>query len=289
MRPISRVALFLILGTQVFFWIRGDTLSLESEIQYDRVHSSPPVLQEEPKKSNCPSFSTHPSGHLEFIHIPKAGGTYIELLAAAHNVSWGACHYKSQLDKHGPCPPLPPVEERPSKRNAWTQSPEWHTPLNIRDEWPDWARDTGLFLTVRHPVDRVVSEYNFRKYNLAFNASMSNVRIQERLRYIRDDPPTGTYDSNGTSAQHNTYYKSGSHWIPQVEFLVPNVHILKVEDLSEELPCLLQAYGLDWDLPDTSSNPAKGHLNKDDLTQETLDLIAEVYAQDFASFGYKME
>ena len=69
---------------------------------------------------------------LEFVHIPKTGGTIIETIAANHNVSWAACHFLGTAlslrnsNNFTKCPDAP--ETRFQKPILIHATPHWHLP-----------------------------------------------------------------------------------------------------------------------------------------------------------------
>ena len=106
---------------------------------------------------------------LEFVHIPKTGGTVIESIAADHNITWSICHFGYPHNiawislnlTH--CPPG-------SLKHTWPKEPKhnncpwWHVPPQYF-EWydPDINPYAGadLFAVVRNPYDRVISHYYY--------------------------------------------------------------------------------------------------------------------------------
>jgi len=230
-----------------------------------------------------------PLSRLEFVHVPKTGGSFVEILAAQHNVSWGACHYQRQI-QDTKCPwSLPKLKAK----NTWTHASEWHTPLGIRDELPQWADNASLFMVVRNPYDRLVSEWNYvSQWNKnqpckqdLLNVAYMNSWIQDHLRMVWENPPRGTYNLSQRSPVASTYYQLDSHLIPQADYWVPGILVLRAETLYEDLTCLLQPLG--WEIPSKKVNPSSGKLTTANLTRTTRRWIERVYARDFRMLGYE--
>jgi hypothetical protein len=79
---------------------------------------------------------------LEFLHIPKTGGTLIEVLGKEHGVAWGACKF------------LPPWRHRPRSKSHLKDCPTmvkpqvvtnealWHYPIpKLQEKFPAFATD----------------------------------------------------------------------------------------------------------------------------------------------------
>ncbi|KAL7565628.1 hypothetical protein ACA910_018988 [Epithemia clementina (nom. ined.)] len=149
---------------------------------------------------------------LELVHIPKTGGTSLELAAAAAGIPWGYCHHQARfLDSYLPNPilrrsrhyknnessqsPLSSLYDCPNnndKKNASSQPNHnynkvmkrrgtcipYHLPpcFFVRNDHQDDDDDdnnnnnpkksyyyqAALFAVVRHPYDRLVSEFGYR-------------------------------------------------------------------------------------------------------------------------------
>ena len=196
-----------------------------------------------PKSNNNRPRTTR----LEFIHIPKTGGSMIERMAAEHNVSWGLCHYWWNISRKYPCPPVPLAttpHPKPSERKYATHPklhiPNWHVPLKyFEDGIPFWAQQGGggnrngndveedvqFFTVVRNPYTRVVSEWNynqgvpFRKRKLWNDATYMNRVLQTRLKGVHTHrPPVGELYPKDYP-KHKDYFQTDGHYIPQVDFI----------------------------------------------------------------------
>jgi len=265
------------------------------------------LLWEEPEEESivyeCGMETAPKYPHLEFVHVPKTGGTFVEDLAAKNGIEWGICRHKP----HKGCSLLPPWankerESLPNKelQNRWTQASEWHTPLAIRDEWPTWAQESSLFMVVRNPYDRIISEWKYankmpklrRHYSIprdsVGNTEFMNAWIQELLEGVIANPPYGTYNASDVSPVADIYYQADSHLIPQMDYWVPDIYVLRMETLNENLKCLLQLFDYDWEIPLEKVNEAKGEISPTDLSPINRVLIEHLYSLDFEAFGYEL-
>ncbi|CAJ1336801.1 unnamed protein product [Effrenium voratum] len=189
---------------------------------------------------------------LMFIHITKTGGTAIEDWAKSKGIFWGRFHKQYAAVGRAGSP--------------------WHHPFpllpaKLREQY-DW------FMVVRHPVDRVMSEYycpwTGTKSPERDTEHDLNLFVQKSLDGRRPLQP-GSFQ-------------------PMSDYLDPSSvqHILHFESLNLELPRLLAAYGIEFDgMPHT--NKAKGtKFSTKNLWVSTLEQIRRHYAQDFANFNYSM-
>lgn len=154
----------------------------------------------------------------------------------------------------------------------------WHrlfgnVPAPIRYKY-DW------FMIVRNPYDRILSEYycqwggigktNIKHTKLEFNSYLIH-KIQKRNL-------------------------KGGHYTEQYKYLVPDVsiHVVKLEDLKEQLSALFEKYALDIKLSETFANTKESKnrvlpFTVSDFSPKLIQLINKVYQQDFKLFQYPMK
>lgn len=237
---------------------------------------------------------------LEFVHITKTGGSAIESVAAKHGVRWGVCHFMDN-DMVG-CEPS-------SKPHApWRElyiGTAWHAPPKVINALVPTQdnpyHDADLFVVVRNPYDRAVSEYycNFFGMKAADESpEIMNLWIQEMVQNLNDHPARYYYKSPTMPK-----YPSKKHFLNQVEYiynldgtkLVTNV--LYYEKLSYEFNSLMERYNMPMRL---SSNKKKHGINVSqsrgrtkkltfrDLNEKTIRMVNEYAAKDFEKLGYNM-
>jgi Sulfotransferase family len=164
---------------------------------------------------------------LEFVHIPKTGGTAVENAAKKQNIRWGANHYKI----------------RPKEHRRYMDVPYWHMPphyyqrlhTEVLQEFDPYGPNPyynvnnnatpALFTIVRNPYARVVSEYlfyhreakhytNVSKYNDApkMNAWISS--ILSSMAHVLQSPPTPMNNNNKSSLSSKNKYTidTAGHW-----------------------------------------------------------------------------
>jgi hypothetical protein len=131
--------------------------------------------------------------------------------------------------------------------------------LPFLKEWPSFA-------TVRHPYDRVISEWKYQQRGERNGSSDA---------HESDDINLGI--SSGSIRKCKWAY----HWMPQAAYIGPDTKILKLENIEE-----------DWRNLDLGVGEL-GHLNKStsrksyELTDESKRIIQNTFPDDFEQFGYE--
>lgn len=191
-----------------------------------------------------PIFET-PIGKVLFIHIPKTGGSTISRELARHhqvtmntNSVWPGYECTPQHLHAGPLTEL-------------LQSTEL----------------AYVFTVVRHPVDRIRSEYNWN----------------QRMRSIR--MPFWLWLRTKLMQMRNSPYLDDNHLRPQEEFLCLDTDVFRLEDgLDKVFRRLGEVTGADY-----AENPeARKVTDVAPPAVSTADrnLIMKFYGNDFRRFGY---
>ena len=141
-------------------------------------------------------------------------------------------------------------------------------PEHLIDSY-DW------FVVVRNPYTRIISEY----YCQWGNRSKNPKNKEEFNKYVR--------------RRIKNRCLIGYHWTEQHLYIknIPDVHILKLENLNSDLQELFNKYNLNIDVSIDlkKTNVRKNVVNnytKDDLDVQSIDLIKDVYKNDFILFNY---
>lgn len=202
---------------------------------------------------------TKDSRSIVFVHIPKTAGTSVESHFRANGWSMSFWSYA-----------------RDEGRVASDQH-LLYSELAARIPGMD---EMYSFAIVRHPIKRLISEWRWQRWH------------QKRFKDTLSEFVRRVADSLATD---KVYWDN--HWRPQSDFLAPGLdRICKLEDLERDYPVVIAESGAGFDplLPheNRSKTLFQKYLHwrfKNDLTDEDLKIVSEVYAEDFESLGYTCE
>ena len=219
---------------------------------------------------------------LELLHITKTGGSTLEVLAAQHNVSWGACHFLGRVDGMPGSMKCPNPHQRMDSFKSSLQGIQlWHAPPRfLNQEEKMWLSNATLFTVVRNPYDRVVSSWNYLFGRVDNNATAMNEWLTEML--------TAIYNGRRIPIGHLGISRQ-EFLIPQTDYIDDTVEVLRLETLQQDFACLMRRHGLDWEWVEERRNKSgPDTLTTDDLTVANQALIELVYRKDFVQLGYPM-
>ncbi len=204
---------------------------------------------------------------LIFIHIPKTGGSSVE------DMIW----------------PMPRAETdlwmgfiRPGFNKYQTGGLQHLTARQIRREvGPKMFRDCYRFALIRHPVDRLVSGFNF-------------LNKRGDLRELLGLGPKRTFSAYLNRIQKVRHVQ----WMPQADFLLDHNGILaaelfRLESIGRDFAALAPKLGLiettlrhSNKTLDATASDDWVVMRKDDVTQDHRKTIQRMYQRDFDLLGY---
>mmetsp|Transcript_31048 Transcript_31048/g.66080 ORF Transcript_31048/g.66080 Transcript_31048/m.66080 type:complete len:300 (-) Transcript_31048:96-995(-) len=227
---------------------------------------------------------------LEFVHIPKTGGTSILFAAADAGIAWGHCKFSrlegcSSLSRYADVR----IEDRAEwacdmTTNATTVDP-WHCPSNRFRSGDGLYDGSSTFTIVRNPYDRIVSEYYwahswYRPGRTVNRPRTMNAWVQRMLEQVE---ASGVCPFGHCIPMHK-YTHDQQTGEPIVD------HVLRLENITAELPILLERYGLLGRIRIGHDNERRtsDELDASYLTNETIRRINRWAMLDFEYFGYDM-
>ena len=181
-----------------------------------------------------------------------------------------------------------------------------------------YAPNTPLFCVVRHPYDRLISEYYFAYVfyvNRRTTGKSMNIITSDHLnswaqRQMRDRRIFSSISDRNPWSWYpeHLYGRGGGHWIPQYDFVYNDQgrqiidHVLRFENLTAEFDVLMHQYNMtNITLPriqtsDFATGNHKGlkgksstKLRRKDLSEKTKAMIHVIFSQDFDTFGYQRD
>ena len=256
-------------------------------------NASVPQDQTEPARQAANvALETMPVGHtmdqrmttttkLEFVHIPKTGGSAIEKAAAHVNITWGACHFNHSMMKEMKCPPpdLEAPSMKPDRLPPFQQVGSlWHVPPH---KWTkNHFANHSTFCVVRNPYSRALSAYydffdGYKGSEDINNSTLMNEFIQDRIQ------------NHGDSTL----------WMPQSKFIFNDEggeqvvdHVLRFEHLAKDFSNLMDRYHLSQVVLQEKFNQRKSGtvLGLNDFSPRTIEQLQRHFQEDFQKLNYSL-
>ena len=252
---------------------------------------------------------------LQFIHIPKTGGTTVEKIGARYGARWGAQKAEWTRDSHPDCPL--------GCLGTWQSCSPWHLPLatfRSRGESGGVNSLQETFCVVRDPAQRAISQFSFQ---LSADATPASFIVNNQpglctaeslnshihavlgaangsISRLEGEWPNLSADTMGSARTCvNCPAVADCHWLPQWLYVKDTcTHILRFENLESDFSALMKRFAptvstatmipsYAWSRTDPSQ-VSDCSLTKDDLDLQSRTLLATVFAEDFRQFGYEV-
>lgn len=194
-----------------------------------------------------------------FVHIPKTGGTSIE--AFFKSDGWEM----SFFDPGGV-----------SSLNHLLKCSPQHLHRELLCDLFFLEKFDYIFTVVRNPIERIRSEYTWRKMH---GLDLKNLSINDWIKYAFSE-----YSLNN--------YVFDNHIRPQVDFLIPNADVFSLEQgldrIAKKLRGIFDCGKLISHVYMPSEMVSRGAVPSIDISvsEENIDLISCFYRSDFLEFGY---
>ena len=190
------------------------------------------------------------SARVMFYHIPKTGGTSIERFMRQNRVQMAM--FSTKL--HGP------------NQLGFPCSPQHYHAEIIGNLFPDGTFFDFTFAVVRHPVQRLISEYRMNEGNMKI-------------------PFSQWVDISFQKYTENSYHRD-NHLRPQAEFVDAQTKIYRFEE-GLERPANDALSILAMNLPVRPIAHIRGGKPAElVLTDSVIDKIENFYLQDMETFNY---
>jgi hypothetical protein len=252
---------------------------------------------------------------LQFIHIPKTGGTTVEKIGARYGNLWTKEKPEWAKDTHPDC--------ALGCLDTWQSCSPWHLPLasfRARGESGGVNSLQETFCVVRDPAQRAISQFSFQLSADATPASFivnnqpglctaeslnSHIHAvlggaNSSISRLEGEWPNLSADTMGSARTCvNCPAVADCHWLPQWLYVKDTcTHILRFENLESDFSALMKRFAptvsaatmipsYAWSRTDPSQ-VSDCSLTKDDLDLQSRTLLATVFAEDFRQFGYEV-
>jgi hypothetical protein len=182
-----------------------------------------------------------------FSHVPKAGGTSVELSLDQYNIGFLNRKFRGEFF---PCSPQ-------------------HFHKTMIDLIIDTNKIQYIFMTVRHPMSRIISEYRWNVEYFNLKENFNSWGMEMLLRY------------------KNNNFINDNHFRPMVEFLHPNTEVFRLEDGLDVLFSRLRALFPTSNISQKVPIAMKSSNNISVIPSlEFGKMVKKIYAEDFEKFGY---
>jgi len=252
---------------------------------------------------------------LQFIHIPKTGGTTVEKIGARYGNLWTKEKPEWSKETHPDC--------ALGCLDSWQSCSPWHLPLasfRARGESGGVNSLQETFCVVRDPAQRAISQFSFQLSADATPASFivnnqpglcsaeslnSHIHAvlggaNSSISRLEGEWPNLSADTMGSARTCvNCPAVADCHWLPQWLYVKDTcTHILRFENLESDFSALMKRFAptvsaatmipsYAWSRTDPSQ-VSDCSLTKDDLDLQSRTLLATVFAEDFRQFGYEV-
>lgn len=190
-----------------------------------------------------------------FIHIPKTGGETVE-------------RYLAQVGRLGFFWPK-------MDQTLFQCTPQHFDAEMMARLFPNNYFDYR-FAVVRHPLDRVLSEYK--------------MRVRGRFLEGKKIPSFEAWFLPILAAMKSKPRILDNHMNQQFKFVDETTKVFKFEDgIIENLKQVQQDLGVEFDFSKNIHRQSSPNEIVIDLSDEMILTIADLYAEDFEKFGYRME
>ena len=198
--------------------------------------------------------------NLLFIHVPKTGGTSMEMLFQLSG--WRTGYLDLNLKGE-------------SFNHLRICSPQ-HMHAEMLKQQLVLHKFNGIFMTVRNPYDRFRSEYAYKN---KVNCDPSAVAVETWTRTVLE-------------AYSKDQFIFDNHIRPQHEFYLPGTAVYKLENgFNKMIPDLAKKYKIEFadkELRKMSRQEESGFSSSDvELNDTVKSMLNILYHQDFEQFGYK--
>jgi chondroitin 4-sulfotransferase 11 len=252
-----------------------------------------------------------PDGDCIFIHIPKTAGIsiYESVLDLKRPFDWfcglDLIYLQSLIDRAKTKKDVSTLRDkmRQSRLHHWPKKGasilghfHYLSLINAGKLDQDYFDKSFKFAFVRNPYDRLVSLYKYHRVQKLLGYSFDDfVEILSQEFQGGNVPPVGLYNIKPFAMTSPLFHIDiyGNQYNPMVDWLPDdkNVLICYLESFEDDIDKLLSMMGYEGKRdPVPRKNKSKYDDNYLDFysNRKTIELVNQIYKQDFIRFGYEM-
>jgi hypothetical protein len=190
-----------------------------------------------------------------YIHVPKTGGTSIEQMFVANG-------FRSEF-----------LDDRPGRSfNRYRRCSPQHLHAQPLLMLLRPVRISFIFMTVRHPISRILSEYKMQ------------------IRVAKQPLPLVRWVDQIMKAYVEDPYHTDNHFRPQHEFLIPGCDVFRQEKGFGPvfLERLAERTGVAFAGAEVAHHNRDEGVDVDEGEIENIrPIVRQFYREDFTTFGYR--
>ena len=219
--------------------------------------------------------------NLSLVHIPKTGGSSIELYGKAIGVRWGS----RREDWPRPSPLCFKAGSDTVTATPVGHGPPWHVPPRV---WAAQGHDPyagqETFCVVRNPFTRIISEFVFLQMTNSLESPGEPCSVEALNRWVHESlGKLELLDLSGAIPAAAGAFDC--HLLPCSAYASDCTHVLAFETLDRDFAALMSRQGVtDATLPHTWA--ASCELPAGKLDQRSVELVRTVYQEDFLRYNY---
>lgn len=210
---------------------------------------------------------------LVHIHIPRTGGTAIEIMFhALGDMVWGLDSWVGE-DQCG---------------DRWYEFQHLTYRELLQMAGPEIGSDVS-FAVVRDPRDRLVSDYRWREYIGRTYPDAPVLSFPSFERFVRAIPPDidANWDelirgASRSEANFLIHVRPQHHYLEARGEQIAVEHLLRFEQFKEDVTGLMERFGIGAD----SIRRPTGRDRAEFFTAETLEIVNRLYHRDLELLGY---